>query len=135
MCDLDDRGIVLRMGRPPLWIQSSGIMILHLLVKTSECSGADGMQFAPSCLQKPRRAFQTTPTRPGVAAPSLGRLPAEIESYYKVVINVDMDYFNILNLVIVPRLEPKCERRYRMPRGLYESVRVRVLEMKGYSRQ
>jgi hypothetical protein len=27
------------------------IMILHLLVKTSECSGVDGMQIAPSCLQ------------------------------------------------------------------------------------
>jgi hypothetical protein len=50
MCDLDDRGIV-RMGRQPSWIQSSGIVILHLLVKTSEGSGVDGSQFAPSCLQ------------------------------------------------------------------------------------
>jgi hypothetical protein len=46
-----------------------------------------------------------------------GRLQAEIESYYKGSINVDMDYFNRLNLVIVPRLEPECERCYRMPRS------------------
>jgi hypothetical protein len=51
------------------------------------------------------------------------------------VINVDMDYFNRFNLVIVPRLEPECERRYRMPHSLYESVRVRVLEMDAYYRQ
>jgi hypothetical protein len=51
------------------------------------------------------------------------------------VINVDMDYFNILNLVFVPRLEPECERRFRMPRSFYESVRVRVLEMDAYFKQ
>jgi hypothetical protein len=81
-------------------------------------------------------AFPTTrPTHPGVAAPSLGMLPAEIESYYKGAINVDVDYFNRLNLGIVPRLEPECARRYRMPRSLYESVRVQVLEMDAYYRQ
>jgi hypothetical protein len=40
-----------------------------------------------------------------------------------------MDYFNRLILVIVPRLEPECERRYSIPRSLHESVRARVLEM------
>jgi hypothetical protein len=58
-----------------------------------------------------------------------------IESYCKGAINVDMDYFNRHNLGIVPRLEPECERRYRMPRSLYETVRARVLEMDARYRQ
>jgi hypothetical protein len=81
-------------------------------------------------------AYPTTrPPLPVVAAPSLGGLPAEIESYYKGAINVDIDYFNRLSLVIVPRLERECERRYRMPRSLYEGVRARVLEMDACYRQ
>jgi hypothetical protein len=72
---------------------------------------------------------------PGSSGSIPGRLPAEIESYCKGAITVDMDYFNRLNIGVVPRLEPECWRRYRMPRSLYKIVRARVLEMDAYYRQ
>jgi hypothetical protein len=58
----------------------------------------------------------------------------QTESYYEGAVNVAMDYFNRLNSVILPRSEPECEGRYRMPRRLYESVQARVLEMDAYYR-
>jgi hypothetical protein len=120
------------MGRPPSWIQSSGIVILRRPVQTSECSGVDGVQFAPSCQLVDEAGISDhssyAPRRSGSVP---GRVPSrdreflhEVESYYKGAINVDKD-FNRRNLIIVPRLEPECERRYRMPRSLYESVRAR----------
>jgi hypothetical protein len=48
---------------------------------------------------------------------------------------MDMYYLNRLDIVPVPRLEPKFERRYRMPRSLYEKVRAGVLEVDAYFNQ
>jgi hypothetical protein len=76
----------------------------------------------------------TRPTHLGVAAPSLGERPTETEHYYKARY-MDMDYLNRLDIVPVPRLEPKFERRYRMPCSLYEKVRAGVLEVDAYFNQ
>jgi hypothetical protein len=73
-----------------------------------------------------------TPRRGGSVP---GRAPNRDRALLQGAIDLDKDYFNRLNLVIVPRLEPDFERRYRMPRSLYEKVRAGVLEVDAYFSQ
>jgi hypothetical protein len=63
------------------------------------------------------------------------RAPNRDRALLQGAIDLDKDYFNRLNLVTVPRLEPEFERRYRMPRNLYEKLRAGVLEVDAYFTQ
>jgi hypothetical protein len=62
-------------------------------------------------------ASSNTPRRGGSVP---GRAPNRDRALLQGAIDLDKDYFNRLNLVTVPRLEPEFERRYRMPRNWYE---------------
>jgi hypothetical protein len=62
----------------------------------------------------------------------LGRAPNRDRALLQGAIDLDKNYCNRLNLVIMPRLEPDFERRYRMPRSLYEKMRAGVLEVDAY---
>jgi hypothetical protein len=60
------------------------------------------------------------------------RAPNRDRALLQGTTDLGKDYFNELNLVTVPRLEPKFEIRYRMPHILYDKVRVGVLEVDAY---
>jgi hypothetical protein len=77
-------------------------------------------------------ASSYTPRRGGSVP---GRAPNRDRALLQGAIDLDKGYFNRLNLVTVPRLEPEFERRYRMPRNLYEKVRAGVLEVDAYFTQ
>jgi hypothetical protein len=63
-------------------------MSLHHPVRTTECSGVDGIQFAPSYQQLLRWAYlMPRPTRLGVVAPPLGEHPTEMDSYFNATLN------------------------------------------------
>jgi hypothetical protein len=64
-----------------------------------------------------------------------GRAPNRDRALCQGAVDLDKDYFNRLGLVSAPRLELDFERRYRMPRVLYERVRAGVLEVDPYFEQ
>jgi hypothetical protein len=76
-----------------------------------------------------------SPDAPMRGGPRPIRAPNRDRALCEGAVDLDKDYFNGLDLVSAPRLELDLERRYRMPRVLYERVRAGVLEVDPYCEQ
>jgi hypothetical protein len=131
--DLGELGIVAASGEP-------AVIGTFIMVSDSASSGEDErMQRRRRCAI---RTVMSAVNEAGISDDSSdaprrggsvpGRAPNRDRALLQGAIEIDKDYFNRLNLVTVPRLEPEFERRYRMPRSLYEKVRAGVLEVDPY---
>jgi hypothetical protein len=131
--DLGELGIVAASGEP-------AVIDTFIMVSDSASSGEDErMQCRRRCAIRTVMSAvnevgisddSSDASRRGGSVP--GRAPNRDRALLQGAIEIDKDYFNRLNLVTVPRLEPEFERRYRMPRSMYEKVRVGVLEVDPY---